>query len=59
MGESCEPSSVEIDGQGLVGGAKDVDSHVELPATEEQRIKQISLADVGLWWVLAIEGLPS
>lgn len=58
MRETGESSSVEIDGQRLVGGAEGVDTHIELPATEEERVEQVSLADVRLRRVIAIEGLP-
>lgn len=58
MREPGEPRAVEIDGQRLVGGAKGVDPHIELPAAEEERVEQVALADVGLGRVLLVERLP-
>jgi nucleotide-binding universal stress UspA family protein len=59
VGETSEPSSVEIDGERLIGGAERIDTHVELAAAEEKRIEEIALADVGFGRVVAVEGLPA
>lgn len=58
MCESGESCAVEIDGKRLVRGAESVDPHIELSSPEEERIQQVSLTDIWLWWILFIEGLP-
>jgi hypothetical protein len=58
VGEAREASAVEVDGEGLVGGAEGVDAHVELAPSEEERVEQVALADVGLRRVVAVEALP-
>ena len=58
MGKTGKPCSVQVDGQGLVGQAQGIDTHIELAASEEHRIEEISLADVGFGRVVAIEAFP-
>lgn len=58
MGEAGKTGAVEVDGERLVGGAESVDAHVELAATEEERVEEVALADVGLGRVVSVEGLP-
>jgi hypothetical protein len=48
MGKSSKATSVEIHSQWVVGGAKSVDTHIELPTPEEQRIEDVPLADIVL-----------
>jgi hypothetical protein len=58
MRESRESSPIQVDSQGLVTSAEGVDAHIELPASKEERIEQVALADIGLGRVIPIEGLP-
>lgn len=58
MRETGESSTVEVDGQRLVGGAEGIDTHIELSTAEEQRVEEVALADVWLRRIIAIEGLP-
>lgn len=58
MRETGESSTVEINGQRLVGGAEGIDTHIELPTAEEERVEEVALADVWLRRIFAIEGLP-
>ncbi len=46
MGKAGETGSVQVNGQGLVVGAKCVDTHVELPAAEKKWVEKVPLADV-------------
>jgi hypothetical protein len=59
MGEACESGAVEVDGEGLVGGAEGVDAHVELAAAEEEGVEEVALGDVGFGGVVAVEGFPA
>lgn len=59
MGEAGKASPVEIDGERLIRCAKGVDAHVELSASEEQRVEQVALTDIWLGRAVAVEGLPS
>lgn len=58
VGESCKSCSVKIDGQRVIGRAESVDSHVELSATEQERVEQVALADIGFGRVVPIERFP-
>ena len=58
MRETGESSTVEVNGQRLVRGAEGIDTHIELPTAEEERVEQVALADVGLGRVLLVERLP-
>lgn len=48
VGETGEPRAVEVHRQGLVGDGQGVDTHVELPAADAQRLSDVFLADVGV-----------
>ena len=39
VGEAGESSSVEVDGEWLVGRAESIDTHVKLATTEEKRVQ--------------------
>ncbi len=58
MCKSCKPGSVKVDGEGLVSSAESVYAHIELPASEEEGVEEVALADVGFGRVVAVEGLP-
>ena len=58
MSEPSEPRAIEVNGQWVIGGAKGIDSHIEFPPSEEERIQQISLYHIGFWRVVFVEGLP-
>lgn len=58
MGESCKSRSVKVNGQRVVGRAESVYSHVELSATEQERVEQVALTDIGFGWVVPIERFP-
>ena len=46
--ESGKPSPVEVNDERLVAGAQSVDPHVELLASDQQRVVYIFLGNVGL-----------
>lgn len=58
MGKSSKATSVEIHGQWVVGGAKSVDTHIELPSPEEQRIEDVPLANIVLNRYFLVGALP-
>lgn len=57
MGETTEPTSVQVDSQGLVSSHKHIYSHVELLASDQKGIHNVALHDVGLG--LRTIGLPT
>ena len=48
MREAAEARAIEVDGEGVVGGDQDVESHVELLVADEEGVVDVSLDDVGL-----------
>lgn len=48
MGKSRESRPVEVDDQGLIGDAEDIDSHVELLAPNDQWVHNITLDNIRL-----------
>jgi hypothetical protein len=56
MRESCETSSVEVQCHRAIGGAEDVDPHVEFFPAHEEWVRDVALGDVGLG--LGIVRLP-
>ena len=48
VGKSSKAISVKIDCQWIIGHTQSIDTHIELPASKEKRIKYISLADIVL-----------
>lgn len=59
MGKSSKACPIEIDRQWIIGGTKGVDPHIEFPSSEQKRVQQVSLDNIGLRRVILIEGLPS
>ena len=53
VGKSSEARTIQINCQRIVRGAKSIDTHIELSSSEEQRIGDISLADIILNVLLA------
>ncbi len=58
VGESSEAISVKIDCKRIIGDTQSIDTHVELPASKEKRIKYISLADIVLRRGVFVGSLP-
>lgn len=58
VGEPGETRAVEVHGKGVVAGAEDVDSHVELSSSQEQRVQDVPLADVVFSVDLLVGTLP-
>ena len=46
MGKPSKPRSIEIDGQRVIASAKDINSHIEFASSKQQRIQDISLANI-------------
>ena len=53
MGEASKSCTIEVDRQRLIRKTKGIDTHIELSSSEEQRIGDISLADIILNVLLA------
>ena len=59
VGESGKPAAIEVDREGVVTGAEDVDPHIELPTSEEQGIEDVALADIVLGVDLFVGAFPA
>lgn len=58
VSKACKTVPVEVDGKRVVGDAERVDAHVELPASEEERVENVSLADVVFGGDVLVGALP-
>jgi hypothetical protein len=56
--KSGKAIAIEIDCEGVVGDAERIDTHVELPASEEERVEDVSLADIVLGGYVLVGALP-
>ncbi len=57
--ESGKAAAVEVEGEWIVAGAKDVNSHVELPSSEEEGVENVPLADIVFWVDVFIGSFPA
>ena len=58
VGEPGKTRAVKVNSEGVVTGAENVDSHVELSSSEEQRVQDVPLADVVFSIDLLVGTLP-
>ena len=57
MSEASKSSSIEIDGEISMRGDKNIDSQIELFVSDEERIVNIALNDIGLSLILHFDPL--